>query len=99
TRQLVVSAYLRDIELPGDRHDNDKLDITQIAIIPTESEIRSQRAEFLPSPLPSKPHLLQSKERHLDTYFRLHRHDIFGELKYIINGLLNRPHDDEPWNK
>jgi AAA domain len=99
TRQLVVSAYLRDIELPGDRHDNDKLDITQIAIIPTESEIRSQRAEYLPSPLPSKPHFLQSKERHLDTYFRLHRHDIFGELKYIINGLLNRPHDDEPWNK
>jgi AAA domain/Zinc finger C-x8-C-x5-C-x3-H type (and similar) len=91
----VVSTYPQAIELPGDRHDNDKMDIAQIAIIPTEAEIRSERPEFLPSPLPSKPHFLQGKERHLDTHFRLHRHDIFGELKSIINDFLNLPTDEK----
>lgn len=94
-----VSTYPRDIEPPGNRHDNDKMDITQISIIPTESEIRSQRPEFLPSPLPSKPHFLQGKERHLDTHFRLHRHDIFGELKSIISDLLSHPPSDTQRNE
>jgi hypothetical protein len=81
----------RDFEALGDRHDNDKKDITQIAIIPTESEIRSESLEFLPSPFLSGDHFLQGAERLFDTYFRLYRHDIFGEVKYVIKGLLDYP--------
>jgi CCCH-type zinc finger len=47
---VVASTYPRDIQLPGNRHDNDKRDITEINILPTEDEIRSERPEFLPSP-------------------------------------------------
>jgi hypothetical protein len=78
--------------VPGDRHDNDKENITQIAIIPTESEIRSEHSEFLPSF--AGPHFLHGANRLLDTHFRLYRYDIFGEVKYVIKGLLDHPLGD-----
>lgn len=87
-RQEVISTYPRDIQLPGDRHDNDKRDITEISILPTEDEIRSERDEFLPSSSVDHPHFLDGVERLLDTHFRLLRHDIFGELKSLVGGLL-----------
>jgi hypothetical protein len=86
---IVASTYPRDIQLPGNRHDNDKLDITEISVLPTEDEIRSECPEFLPSPNVDQPHFLKGVERHLDTHFRLLRHDIFGELKSLLGGLLN----------
>jgi hypothetical protein len=49
----VTSTYPREIILPGDRHDNDKIDITKIKILPTEDEIRSNQVEFLPSTDPT----------------------------------------------
>lgn len=86
---VVTSTYPRDLILPRDRHDNDKLDITKIQIIPTEDEIRSDHAEFLPSTDLDQPHFLtDSAERHLDTHFRLLRHDIFGELGEALSGVL-----------
>jgi hypothetical protein len=78
-----------DFEAPRDRHDNEKRDITQIAIIPTEREIRTGSPEFLPSPLHSGEHFLQGVDRLFDTYFRLHRHDILGEVKHVIKDLLD----------
>ena len=89
TLKILTSKQANDLEFHGDRHDNDKKDITQIAIIPTESEIRSESPEFLPSPLLSGKHFLQGVNRLFDTYFRLHRHDIFGEVKHVIKGLLD----------
>ena len=86
---VVASTYPRDIQLPGNRHDNDKRDITEINILPTEDEIRSDRPEFLPSPNIDHPHFLEGVERLFDTHFRLLRHDIFGELKSVLGGLLN----------
>ena len=86
---VVTSTYPRDLILPRDRHDNDKLDITKIQIIPTEDEIRSDHAEFLPSTDLGQPHFLADPaERHLDTHFRLLRHDIFGELSEALGGVL-----------
>lgn len=86
---VVTSTYPRDLILPRDRHDNDKLDITKIQIIPTADEIRSNYAEFLPSTDLDQPHFLtDSAERHLDTHFRLLRHDIFGELSETLGGVL-----------
>ncbi len=84
-----TSTYPRDIAAPRDRHDNDKTDITKIKILPTEGEIRSNQPAFLPSTDFDRPHFLTDQvERYLDTYFRLFRHDVLGELSEALGGLL-----------
>jgi len=86
----VTSTYPREIVLPGGRHDNDELDVTKIKILPTTDEIRSNHPEFLPSTDFQQPHFLVDKaERHLDTMFRLLRHDIFGELKQALGQMMD----------
>lgn len=86
---VATSTYPRDIIVPRDRHDNDNTDITKIQILPTENEIRSNLAEFLPSTDLDQPHFLNDQVgRHLDTHFRLLRHDIFGELKETLRGVM-----------
>lgn len=81
------SSRLAD-EASTDRHDNDKKSISQIAIIPTEGEIRSQWPEYLPSPLHFSQHPLQGVEYIFDTQFRLYRHDAFAEVNHTIRNLL-----------
>ena len=86
---VIASTYPREVVLPGGRHDNDKTDITKIKLLPTEDEIRSEHKEFLPSTDLNQPHFLADPaERHLDTHFRLLRHDIFGEMKEALAGLM-----------
>lgn len=83
------STYPRNIVVPGDRHDNDKADIAELSIFPTREEILCETKEFLPSTDPDAPHFLTSKiERHIDTNFRLLRHDTFGKLKEDLGGLM-----------
>lgn len=83
------STYPRELVLPSGRHDNDRLDISDIKILPTTEEIRSDHEEFLPSTDPDQPHYLSDpSQRHLDTHFRLLRHDIFGELKETLGSLM-----------
>jgi hypothetical protein len=65
------------------------MDFTKIKILPTEDEIRSNHPEFLPSIELDQPHFLtDGAERHLDTLFRLLRHDVFGELKEALGQLM-----------
>ncbi|RMZ85019.1 hypothetical protein DV738_g273, partial [Chaetothyriales sp. CBS 135597] len=91
----LTSTYPRDLVMPGDRHDNDKADMTKIKIFPTTEEILSDEADFLPSTDVDQPHFLTDRaERHIDTYFRLLRHDIFGELKDILGGLMHAVQND-----
>ena len=86
---MVTSTYPRDIILPQDRHDNDKMDFTKIQVLPTEDEVRCDLPPFLPSTDFTQPHFLtNTAERHLDTQFRLLRHDIFGELSEALGGVL-----------
>ena len=60
-----------------------------IKILPTEAEIRSDHPEFLPSTDFDQPHFLADQaQRQLDTHFRVIRHDVFGELKDALGGLL-----------
>lgn len=86
---VVASTYPRDIVTPQDRHDNDKADITKMRILPTEGEIRSEHVAFLPSTNRDQPHFLVDQvERHLDTHFRLLRHDVLGEVSEAISGMM-----------
>lgn len=86
---VTTSTFPREIELPGGRHDNDKDDIADIQILPTENEIKSERKEYLPSTDRDQPHhLSDTVQRHIDTNFRLYRHDIFGALKDHIGGFM-----------
>ncbi|KAF2691044.1 hypothetical protein K458DRAFT_355487 [Lentithecium fluviatile CBS 122367] len=84
------SAYPRGFEMPRDRHDNDKIDITKMIVFPTRQEIMSDVSEFLPSTDLDQPHYLTDKaERHVDTHFRLLRRDTFGELKEALANLMD----------
>lgn len=86
---VATSTYPRDAVLPQDRHDNDKTDITKVEILPTEDEIRSDHAEFLPSTDLNQPHFLTDPVgRHLDTHFRLYRHECFGEMSEALRAAL-----------
>ncbi|KAF2832889.1 hypothetical protein CC86DRAFT_414596 [Ophiobolus disseminans] len=76
--------------IPSDRHDNDKVDISEIVIFPTRDEIMSNAKEFLPFTDPDQPHFLgDSVQRHIDTHFRLFRHDIFRKLKKALAGFMH----------
>ena len=86
---VVASTYPRELVIPNHRHDNDKADITEIKILPTEDEIRSDHAAYLPSTDRDQPHFLLSQvARHLDTHFRLLRHDVVGEMSDAIGGIM-----------
>jgi hypothetical protein len=88
-RSIPLSSYPRGIQMPCGRHDNDKTDITEMIIYPTREEIMSDAIEFLPSTDPDQPHYLTDKtERHIDTNFRLLRHDTFGELMKALANLM-----------
>ena len=85
----VATTYPRALVVPGNRHDNDDIDITKIQILPTEGEIRSNHPAFLPSTDMDQPHHLDNQiARHLDTQFRLLRHDVFGEVCDAIGHVL-----------
>ena len=87
---VVKSTYPRNTVVPGGHHDNDNWDITKIKILPTEDEIQSDHPEFLPSTDLDQPYFhTDPVARHIDTQFRLLRHDIFGELKDTLGGVAN----------
>ncbi|KAI2478280.1 NFX1-type zinc finger-containing protein 1 [Pyrenophora tritici-repentis] len=91
----VASSYPRDLVIPNDRHDNDKKDITDIVIFPTRDEIMSDAKEFLPSTDANQPHFITNQvERHIDTQFRLLRHDIFGEQKSALARYMHAATED-----
>ncbi|OAG00907.1 NFX1-type zinc finger-containing protein 1 [Paraphaeosphaeria sporulosa] len=84
------SSYPRTIDIPRDRHDNDKADISQMEIFPTREEIMSDIPEFLPLADKDQPHfILDPAQRHVDTNFRLLRYDTFGELKEALGNLMH----------
>lgn len=85
-----ASSYPRDLIVPSGRFDNDKKDIAEIILFPTRDEIMSDAEEFLPYTDPDQPHFLDDPvQRHIDTFFRLLRHDIFGELKGALAGIMH----------
>ncbi|CAN9158938.1 unnamed protein product [Alternaria alternata] len=89
------SFYPRDLVVPSGRFDNDKKDIGDLVLFPTRDEIMTDEKEFLPYTDPDQPHFLEDPvQRHIDTYFRLLRHDIFGELKGSLAGIMHAVSQD-----
>ncbi|KAH7629493.1 hypothetical protein B0T09DRAFT_308653 [Sordaria sp. MPI-SDFR-AT-0083] len=89
----VRSTFPMDAHIPGGSHDNDNANICMIQILPTHGEIISRHPEYLPTTDFLQAHFLEDPvRRHIDTAFRLLRHDIFGPLKEALNGFLA---DDE----
>ncbi|KAE9394090.1 P-loop containing nucleoside triphosphate hydrolase protein [Gymnopus androsaceus JB14] len=76
---VVVSGGFK----PGGRHDNDFVNIADIAILPTAAEISSTEAPFLrPSDFLEDPETLDHRvEIYLDNQFRLLREDMLHEMR------------------
>ncbi|KAF1833598.1 P-loop containing nucleoside triphosphate hydrolase protein [Decorospora gaudefroyi] len=90
-----TSFYPRDLVVPSGRYDNDKKDIAKMVLFPTRDEIMSDADEFLPYTDPNQSHFLEDPvQRHIDTYFRLLRHDIFGEMKSALAGVMHMAKED-----
>ena len=72
-----------ELRVDGRRHDNDFAAIEKIRIAPTQSELFSPVAPYMPVFDPCAPHHLSagSMERHLDIQFRLLRE----ELTYVLS--------------
>ncbi|EFR02412.1 NFX1-type zinc finger-containing protein 1 [Nannizzia gypsea CBS 118893] len=93
---VVKSSYPRPVVVPGTRHDNDHVDITKIRIMPTDKEICCDLPDYLPTTDRDQPSFItDATGRHIDTLFRLLRHDIFGELKYALGILVRAMTEDE----
>ncbi|KAL2130209.1 hypothetical protein VTI74DRAFT_6765 [Chaetomium olivicolor] len=86
------STFPMEVVVPGGKHDNDFADIIKIQISPTLGEITSDVSDYLPLTDFTQPHFLEDPvQRHLDSAFRLLRHDIFGPLKEAISSVLAQP--------
>ncbi|KAL9060626.1 MAG: hypothetical protein Q9162_000577 [Coniocarpon cinnabarinum] len=69
-----------DLSDQGRRHNNDFIDIENIEVLPTASELRAQRTEYLPASVYS-PHCESAIQGLLDKQFRLLREDTVGQLR------------------
>jgi hypothetical protein len=89
------TAFVLQRDLPGElskdgpRHDNDFADISKISILPTNSEIMSLRAEYLPVNDASQLHLPGIRGL-IDRHFRLLREDTVGQLRDAVRDEINR---------
>ncbi|KAJ5887927.1 hypothetical protein N7495_007968 [Penicillium taxi] len=87
----LLSSFPMDVEVPGERHDNDLTEISQVQILPTYGEIVSSNSEYLPSTNFLQPHFLDDPlERYIDSTFRLLRYDIFSSAKDVLRDLLQQ---------
>lgn len=89
---IIQSTFPLQVVIPGGKHDNDFADISKIEIFPTLGEIMSGDPEYLPVTDFTQSHFLDDPvQRHIDSAFRLLRHDIFGPFKEAISAILAQP--------
>lgn len=75
---------------PGGRHDNDHIAIADVEILPTYGEIMSQQLEYLPTTdFTKQSYLKDTRQRYIDTLFRLYRHNTFSTVKDFLREQLN----------
>lgn len=84
---------LLDDRSRGPRHDNDKMEICEISILPTTGEVFSRHDPALPgnfSFLEGAHWLPPGPERWIDTHFRLFREDMCQILRDCLQDLAAR---------
>ncbi|QIX01562.1 hypothetical protein AMS68_007079 [Peltaster fructicola] len=90
-----LARFTVERDLPGElsrqgaRHDNDKQDFDEIAVMPTIQEIESDRNEYLPTDDPQDWHVAGMLGL-LDRQFRLLREDTVGQLRDAAKAELDR---------
>ncbi|KAF2767292.1 P-loop containing nucleoside triphosphate hydrolase protein [Teratosphaeria nubilosa] len=87
-----------ELSADGPRHDNDKIDIREISILPTLEEIQSSRNEYLPLADPREWHI-GGLEGLLDRHFRLLREDTVGQLRDAARVELERLQDPDAYDR
>ena len=75
------------LSFEGPRHDNDHANISSVKIMPTQQEIHSRRAEYLPVRDSTRQHLAGFQGL-LDRQFRLLREDTIGQLRDSVRLVL-----------
>ena len=75
----------------GPRHDNDRVNITEIKIMPTSQEILCSRTEYLPT-TNLFDHHARGTEALLDHHFRLLREDSVGVLRDAVKVEYEKMH-------
>jgi hypothetical protein len=75
---------------PGGRHDNDKVDFREIAIVPTADEITSKQPPFLRKSIELEDPTVGDSlvADYLDNHFRLLREDMIYELREELQAVL-----------
>jgi hypothetical protein len=74
---------------PGGRHDNDKPDFREIAIMPTADEITSKQAPFLRKSVEIEDAPVETRVAdYLDNLFRLLREDMIYETREELQKIL-----------
>jgi hypothetical protein len=75
---------------PGGRHDNDKIDFREIAIMPTADEIMSKQAPFLRKSVEIEDAAVETRVAdYLDNLFRLLREDMIYETREELQKILD----------
>ncbi|TMW58314.1 hypothetical protein Poli38472_011902 [Pythium oligandrum] len=85
----------------GPRHDNDKMEIKEISILPTTSEVFSPHTPALPGNfafLDGAHWLPPGPERWIDTHFRLFREDMCQILRESLQDLAGRFENSKRFN-
>ena len=104
-----ISRYMCDapgeLRTSGPRHDNDRVNIAEIQILPTLSEMVSLDAPYLPcqsGPLAnlSSHWIKDSVKRHIDVQFRLVREEMIAPIRqairhFFLNNVLQRAKDKQ----
>ena len=77
----------------GPRHDNDRADFREIAILPTAAEVECRIAPYLPiqrEPELASPFVANPVDRHLDVQFRLLREDMLAPVRRAVQSFVDR---------
>ncbi|KAF9310677.1 hypothetical protein BG003_008298 [Podila horticola] len=90
TQLRTAFDYPGMLSTSGPMHDNDRAQISEIEILPTQQEITCSRPPFLPyNGIPDAPHFLAPGwKRQIDTHFRLNREDMMDPFRRSIMSFL-----------
>ncbi|QRV86468.1 Zinc finger, NF-X1-type [Ceratobasidium sp. AG-Ba] len=78
-----------NLRTEGPRHDNDKVEIQEIRIAPTQEELLCRLPPYLPGNIPGAPHqhAAEDVQRLLDIQFRLLREELVAPIRSAIQLL------------